>query len=92
MNATERAKVEALSRLVKIPDWGYGAVLVKNLRWRLEREPAAPLSPQERYLLELCCWHYRRKLGGLVAFPLPKAEPDRNDYQPQVKTVQESLL
>lgn len=92
MTRLERAKVAALQQHVRIPEFGYGAVLLKNLRWRLEQDPKAPLSPQEQYLLEQCCWHYRRKLGGLVTFPLPDAPPERATYFPHRDDAQESFL
>lgn len=66
--------------------------LLKNLRWRLENSPKAPLSSVEKFTLDLCCWRYRRKLGGLVDFELPKQEPLRSDYFPVRETVQDSLL
>lgn len=92
MTKLERAKVAALRQYVHIPDWGYGAATIKTLRWRLENEPKAPLSPLEKYTLELCCYRYRRKLGGLVDFDLPRGEPLRSDYFPVRETVQEPLL
>lgn len=92
MTKLERAKIAALNQHVRIPDWGYGATLLKNLRWRVEHDPQAPLSSQEQYLLEQCCWHYRRKLGGLVAFPLPDAPPERATYFPHRDDGQESFL
>jgi len=88
----ERAKITALHQHVRIPDFGYGAILLKNLRWRVQNDPQAPLSPQEQYLLEQCCWHYRRKLGGLVTFPLPDAPPERAAYFPPSAAAQESFL
>lgn len=92
MTRLERAKIEALGRHVRIPEWGYGAALLKNLRWRLENSPKAPLSPVEKFTLDLCCWRYRRKLGGLVDFDLPKEEPLRSDYFPVRETLQDLLL
>ncbi|MCP5197291.1 MAG: hypothetical protein H6974_10970 [Gammaproteobacteria bacterium] len=92
MTPLERAKIEALARHVHIPDWGYGALLIRNLRWRLEYDPRASLSLTERYLLDGCCWHYRRKLGGLVAFELPTEAPARADYFPVREDIQGSLL
>lgn len=83
MNADERAKVLALVRYVRVPDFGYGANLIRNLEWRMGHNPAAPLSPKEKHLLDLCCWHYRNKLGGLVEFDLPAAEPTLADYVPR---------
>ncbi len=79
MNATERAKVAALAA-VRIPDFGYGSKLIRNLLWRRDKNPTAPLSANEKYLLDLMCWHYRNKLGGLVPFDLPLSEPRRADY------------
>lgn len=79
MNATERAKVRALEQ-VRMPEFGYGAKLVRNLRWRIDNNPAAPVSAREKYLLDLCCWHYRNRLGGVVDFDLPQSEPRLADY------------
>lgn len=93
MNTDERAKVRALNRHVRIPDFGFGAKVIKNLTWRLEHNPTAVLAPRERHLLDLCCWHYRNKLGGLVEFELPSAEPMLADYVPRPASLpQESLL
>lgn len=83
MTAEERAKILALERYVRVPDFGYGATLIRNLGWRMCHNPAAPCSPKERWLLDLCCWHYRNKLGGLVAFDLPEREPALVDYVPR---------
>lgn len=91
MNALERSKIAALSQ-IRIPPFGYGARLLLNLRWRLENEPDAPLSREEKYQLELCCWHYRRKLGGLVDFELPTVAPEREHYFPPRVDTQERLL
>lgn len=79
MNATERAKVLALAQ-IRMPEFGYGGRLVINLRWRLDNNPTAPLSPKEKHLLDLCCWHYRNRLGGVVEFDLPQQEPNLVDY------------
>ncbi|HRD65695.1 MAG TPA: hypothetical protein PKY50_06020 [Candidatus Competibacter sp.] len=81
MNAVEREKVGALLAL-KLPSFAWGMQIVKNLSWRLENNPAAPLTPKEKHLLDLCCWHYRNKLGGLVAFALPQQEPILAHYVP----------
>ncbi len=82
MTPLEIEKVAALA-LLRIPDVGYGAVLIRNLGWRADNEPKAPLSRKEKYLLELCCWHYRRALGGTVTFELPKEKPVQANYIPQ---------
>ena len=93
MNKLERAQVAALAQHVRIPQWAYGALTIKNLIWRLEQDPKAGLSPNEKYCLALCLWRYRRKLGGLVGFELPKEEPLRSDFfPPRDATLQESLL
>lgn len=95
MNAEERAKVGALNRLVRIPEVGYGYSVVKNLTWRMEHNTLRPLSPKEKYLLDKCVWHYRAKLGGLVAFEIPPNEPVLADYVPypqQPTQPQRSLL
>lgn len=91
MNKLEKEKVEALA-LLRIPDIGYGAVLIKNLCWRQDHEPNAPLSRKEKYLLELCCWHYRKALGGTVAFDLPSRKPEKADYLPMRLQPQSRLL
>lgn len=91
MNATERDKVAALA-LLRIPDIGFGSRLVKNLRWRVEHEPDAPLSRKEKYLLEMCCWHYRKALGGTVNFALPTQPPQMADYLPTRIEQQSRLL
>lgn len=91
MNQTERDKVAALT-LLRIPDIGFGSVLIKNLRWRIENEPSAPLSRKEKYLLELCCWHYRRALGGMVTFALPTARPQQAEFIPVRQQPQSRLL
>ncbi|MER2529283.1 MAG: hypothetical protein ABTR07_15270 [Candidatus Competibacter denitrificans] len=80
MNYNEREKVTALVKL-HIPDFGHSAKLIKNLLWRLDHNAGAPLSPKEKYLLDLACWHYRNRLGGLVMFDLPKAQPVLSSYQ-----------
>ena len=67
-------------------------MLRRNLIWRLQNEPTAPLSPNEKYLLELCCWHYRKQLGGLVEFELPASQPQRGDYLPERADLQDRLL
>lgn len=92
MTKLERAKIDALYRHVRIPAFGYGAITIKNLHWRVFNDPRGRLSPLEKYTLELCCWRYRRKLGGLVDFDLPTEEPLRSDYFPTRETVQDSLL
>ncbi len=93
MNATERAKVRALAQ-IRMPEFGYGARLILNLQWRMGNNPTAPLSAKEKYLLDLCCWHYRNRLGGVVEFDLPQQEPRRVDYaraDPKL-TVQERMF
>jgi hypothetical protein len=93
MNATERAKVLALSQ-IRMPDFGYGARLILNLKWRMQNNATAPLSPNEKHLLDLCCWHYRNRLGGVVDFDLPQSEPRLVDYvRPDPKlAVQERMF
>lgn len=93
MNATERAKTAALAAL-RLPDFAYGAYLIRNLRWRVAHNAAAPLSSKEKWLLDLACWRYRNKLGGVVSFALPDSEPQQRDYlaaHPKLKP-QERLL
>lgn len=80
MNYNEREKVAALAKL-RIPNFGHSAKLIKNLLWRLDHNAGTPLSPKEKYLLDLACWHYRNRLGGLVMFDLPAALPQLTDYQ-----------
>ncbi len=82
MTADERAKAAALFWHVRVPAFGWGASLIKNLNWRLRNNPQAPLTPKEKYLLDLAVWHYRNKLGGIVPFALPEREPQRADYFP----------
>lgn len=84
MNATERAKVKALGTL-RIPEFGHSARLIKNLRWRIDHAPEHPLTPHEKYLLDLACWRYRNSLGGVVDFDLPAQEPASSDYTPRSK-------
>lgn len=92
MNATERAKAQALARL-RLPSFAYGVQVINNLRWRANHNPDAPLSPVEKYLLDLTCWHYRNKLGGVVDFELPDEPPQRIRYLPPAPThPQASLL
>lgn len=91
MTKTERDKVIALS-LLHIPEIGFGAKLINGLRWRLDNEPSAPLSRKEKYLLENCCWHYRKALGGNVSFELPESKPQQADYIPQRPQPQSRLL
>jgi hypothetical protein len=94
MNQIEQAKLSALLHHVRMPDFGYGARLIKNLSWRLKHNPTATLSPQEKYQLDLCCYHYRNQLGGLVSFPVPDTQPLLSDYvtvQPKYR-IQERLL
>lgn len=57
----------------------------------MHHEPAASLSRKEKYLLELCCWHYRKALGGLVAFDLPTAKPAQATFMPAREPVQGRL-
>lgn len=80
MTDLERAKLQALIDYLRIPDFAYGAKLISNLSWRMGHESQAALSAREKYQLDLCCWHYRKKLGGLVSFALPTQEPVFVDY------------
>lgn len=94
MTVDENAKVLALREHVRVPEFAYGARLIRNLFWRMKHNPSAPLSPVEKCLLDLCCWHYRNKLGGLVTFDLPESRPDLADYLPRPSAAppQRSLL
>lgn len=94
MNNIEKSKLQALIDHVRMPDFGYGARLIRNLTWRLKHNPTAALSAQEKYQLDQCCYHYRNKLGGLVSFPIPDSPPVLSDYvQTHPKyLVQERLL
>lgn len=82
MTTEERAKAAALFLHVRVPDHAWGANLIKNMNWRLRNNPHAPLTPKEKYLLDLAIWHYRNKLGGIVTFELPTREPVAADYYP----------
>lgn len=93
MNAVERLKVGALVAL-RLPDIAWGMRTVRNLCWRMENNRTAPLTPQEKFLLDSACWHYRNLLGGLVSFALPQQEPKLVDYvaaHPKIRP-QERLL
>lgn len=93
MTAEERAKAAALFLHVRVPEFGWGANLIKNMNWRLRNNPHAPLTPKEKYLLDLAIWHYRNKLGGIVPFELPTHEPVAADYYPKSESrLQGSLL
>lgn len=92
MTADESAKVLALQEHVRVPEFAYGARLVRNLCWRMKYNPGAPLSPVEKWLLDQCCWHYRNKLGGLVTFDLPESKPALTDYLPRSAAPQQRPL
>ncbi len=83
MTSEERAKAAALFLHVRVPAHAWGANLIQNLNWRLRNNPHAPLTPKEKYLLDLTVWHYRNKLGGIVPFDLPTREPVAADYYSQ---------
>ena len=91
MNATERAKVKALGKII-LPKFGHSVPLIRNLQWQLIHDQKHPLTNRQKYLLDLACWRYRNLLGGLVDFELPTEEPMRSDYFPDPgRKVQERL-
>ncbi len=91
MKAVEKAKIGALGEL-RIPAFAHFARLISNLCWLLGNDPSHTLTPEQRYLLDLACWHYRRSLGGVVDFDLPDEAPVRSRYVKRKRQVQERLL
>jgi hypothetical protein len=89
MTRLEQEQVRALRLYVRVPDFAYGAALMKNLEWRLIHQPAQPLSAREKHLLDLLLYHYRAQLGGRVWFTLPTEKPAPPARRPPA---QESLL
>ena len=89
MTRLEQEQVRALRLYVRVPEFAYGAALMKNLDWRLTHQPRQPLSAREKHLLELLLYHYRAQLGGKVWFTLPTEKPTPPAPRP---SPQESLL
>ncbi len=92
MNTVQKQQVAALTRLDP-PRGGQFDLLIRNLAWRLEHEPTAPLSWRERFNLACAIYGYRRGLRAAgVAFAIPEAEPRIEEYRPVIRENQRRLF
>lgn len=82
MNAMQREQVAALASL-GLPRGSRFDRLIRNLNWRREHEPSAPLTWRERYGLASALHPFRERLASSYSeLALPQSLPKIENFRP----------
>jgi len=81
MNKTQRAKIQALRRHVRLSRAAGDHRFLASMIWLRDNEPGTVLQPKQAWLLDVVVYKYRRQLGGLdLEFDIPAQPPQLVDY------------